>query len=154
MHLSTDETSPILRGTISHVKACAPASLLVILLSACSSQPQPAAPNSSFTGHEIVLEERESVTLGGAVTVRFVRVAEDSRCAARAQCVWAGNAAVVLAVSATTDSVLHTNPQSGPRELTSGAIRIGLFAVEPELIEPGPPPTPYRIRLRWGFLPD
>jgi len=104
--------------------------------------------------HEVVLDEGDSVVLGQQVSVRFVRVAEDSRCPASVTCVWEGNARVVVHVSGSADSLLNTNSSSGADALQSGAIRITLAAVEPEPRQPNEPASTYRIRLRWGFLPD
>ena len=52
---------------------------------------------------------REAQIAGGALRVRFEDVTEDSRCpGGRVQCVWAGNARIILRVSSTSGSQLDT----------------------------------------------
>lgn len=56
----------------------------------------PAAQAAS-AAHEFELKDGQSTTFdGGRLRIRFVRVASDSRCPADVECVWAGNAEVLL----------------------------------------------------------
>lgn len=75
------------------MKRCAAALLFVLLLAgACAAQ-------TARVGREFSLKAGRAVTLdGGALRVRFARVASDSRCPAGVNCVWAGNAEVVFEV--------------------------------------------------------
>ena len=70
---------------------------------------------------------------GGALSLTFVKVAEDSRCPTGVQCVWAGNGAVVLTVapsSATKYSVtLHTTLT--PKATIVGPYQVSLVGLKP-----------------------
>lgn len=108
--------------------------------------------------HEVVIQEGQSAALTPTLSVSFESVAEDSRCPVNVQCVWAGNARVVIRLTESNeiepDTSLNTNPSVGPRFLQRGAIRIELVDLEPQPREPAGPAQVRRIRLRWGFLPD
>jgi hypothetical protein len=59
----------------------------------------PAAAQTARVGREFKVRAGQVVTLdGGRLRVRFVRVAEDSRCPADVDCVWAGNAEIMVEV--------------------------------------------------------
>lgn len=73
------------------------------LLAACSTATVPASsgpsPSASENRREIVLPLGESAPLGDDFTLAFVAVSSDSRCPANVQCVWAGEAKVVVGKS-------------------------------------------------------
>ena len=59
----------------------------------------PAAAQTARVGREFKVRAGQVVTLdGGRLRVRFVRVTEDSRCPADVDCVWAGNAEIMVEV--------------------------------------------------------
>ena len=96
---------------------------------------------------------------GGAVLrVTFERVANDSRCPADVQCVWEGDAVVVLAVSgsATGDCAveLHT-AASLERERRCGVYAVRLLRLSPERASAAVPipPASYRAAVIVSRVP-
>lgn len=60
-----------------------------------------AATQAARVGREFKIKVGRTLTLKGEVLrLRFVRVASDSRCPKGVECVWAGNAEVLIEVSA------------------------------------------------------
>ena len=117
-----------------------------ILLAGCSDESTGPEPGDTFT-----LSPGERVTLQPNGThVRFLRVSEDSRCPLRAQCVWAGDGAVVLEVAPrdgdATEHVVHTT--EGPTSVVLGRYELTLLALTPYPEEPGDiRPDDYRVEL-------
>lgn len=76
------------------------------------------AGQTARVGHEFKINAGRTVTLdGGSLRVRFVRVASDSRCPVDVECVWAGNAEVLVEVSAKGGrgmKTLRLNTNAGP----------------------------------------
>jgi hypothetical protein len=118
------------------------------ITAACDDQPTGPRPGESF-----VLAPGQRVTLDTVhTTVRFLTVAEDSRCPSRAQCVWAGDGAVVLEISPSAadaaEDTLHTNPESGPRAVVLGSYELTLLGLNPYPETPGEiAPADYRATL-------
>lgn len=103
----------------------------------CKDDPAGPSPGESFT-----LAVGERATLGAVhTTVRFLAVSEDSRCPSRAQCVWAGDGAVVLEIAPTigdaAEDTLHTNPDSGPRSAALAGYELTLLQLAPYPETPG-----------------
>jgi hypothetical protein len=75
------------------MKRCLTAWLFVLLAAgACAGQ-------TARVGSEFKLGAGRSATLdGGSLRVRFARVASDSRCPVDVNCVWAGNAEILVEV--------------------------------------------------------
>jgi len=115
---------------------------------ACDDEPAGPQPGEAFT---LGLHERS--TLDAIHTsVRFLEVSEDSRCPSRAQCVWAGNGAVVLEVAPAeadaTEDTLHTNPESGPSGVVLAGYELRLLQLSPYPDTPGDiSPIDYRATL-------
>jgi hypothetical protein len=65
-------------------------------------------------GQPFALAEGESAVVDGALNVRFNSVVQDSRCPTDVQCVWAGNAEIMVEVAAAGEAsatlALNTNP--------------------------------------------
>jgi hypothetical protein len=74
-----------------------------------------------------------AVVDGGALSVSFVKVAEDSRCQTGVQCVWAGNGAVVATVNTPGtgkfDATLNTTLT--PKTVKAGPYDITLVGLSP-----------------------
>ena len=70
---------------------------------------------------------------GGALSLTFVKVAEDSRCPTGVQCVWAGNGAVALTVAPSTAAMysvtLHTTLT--PNVAVVGPYQVSLVGLKP-----------------------
>lgn len=83
------------------------------------------------------------------LSIRVEGVPEDSRCPSDVQCVWAGNARVVLELrdGETTDTASVSSTLE-PHAVTRGEYRIELVEVKPETSAGQPiPQNEYRIRL-------
>jgi len=117
-------------------------------LVACDDEPTGPKPGESFT-----LAVGESATLDTVhASVRFLAVSEDSRCPLRAQCVWAGDGAVLLEIAPAdgdaAEHTLHTNPESGPGSVVLARYELTLLALEPYPDTPGEiGPDDYRATL-------
>ena len=103
----------------------------------------------------LVLAPGESARVGDLL-VRFVAVAEDSRCPADVTCVWAGNGAVRIAVEVAGEAVietLNTNPAVGPDALEVSEHVIRLVALDPAPSAGRPIPAgAYRVTLEVASL--
>ncbi|HEX9918958.1 MAG TPA: hypothetical protein VGA87_07320 [Pyrinomonadaceae bacterium] len=64
---------------------------------------------------------QEASTADGKLKIKFVSVAEDSRCPKGVNCIWAGNARVVLQVGRTGGTPVKLELNTNPREATDGA---------------------------------
>ncbi len=106
-------------------------------LVACDGEPAGPKPGESFT-----LAVGETATLEAVRTaVRFLVVSEDSRCPSQAQCVWAGDGAVVLEIAPAggdaAEHTLHTNPESGPGAMVLAGYELTLLGLDPYPETPG-----------------
>lgn len=104
------------------------AGLLPLLLTACASPAAGADALRRIDADGIFqLSVGERVALEGG-TLRYLRVANDSRCPPGVQCIWAGDAEVVLQWTATgaqpDDFSLHTG--RGERSRNVGKQRLTL----------------------------
>lgn len=120
--------------------AGAPWILLVALLSVGVMAPNLIA--AAFTqgaarlGKEFAIKAGEQLKVEGSdFQVKFVGVPQDSRCPTGVNCVWAGNAEVVLNLSydkCTTNITLNTNdsPQTKQEE-RAGDFRVKLIKLDP-----------------------
>lgn len=81
-----------------HLSRKGPALLLLACAALLGGQSAGAA-QTARVGREFKVKAGRVVTLdGGALRVRLARVASDSRCPADVNCVWAGNAEVLVEV--------------------------------------------------------
>lgn len=102
-------------------------------------------------GESFTLEPGEGVTLElDGIGVRFVQVTDDSRCPTRVQCVWAGDAAVVIELAPqagdAAEHTLHTN--TGPKSIVLGRYELSLLELSPYPDEPRSiSPKDYRATL-------
>lgn len=76
---------------------------------------------------------QEAHIQGTPVSVRFLSVAEDSRCPSDVVCVWAGNAVVRLAITSTQSSSIEAalNTTLDPKNVTFGGYTIRLIDLKP-----------------------
>jgi hypothetical protein len=79
----------------------------------------------------------------GRITVRFVRLVEDSRCPMNAKCIWAGNARVRVEVfkARMTRKTFELNSGRDPRVATYGGYEFRFEDLTPAPPEPGRMPT-------------
>lgn len=112
-----------------------------VLLAACSQQsappsPIPPGPSSSASGGtQLVLRVGESAALGEDYRLSFQSVASDSRCPTDVQCVWEGEAALVVGPS---HPLMRFRPDTlrlrGGRAVDS--MQVGPFVVKPIALAP------------------
>lgn len=116
------------------------AALLMLTVAACVGSGAavgssgPSASKVVSIGQDFDLTPGQTAVVdGGALSVTFVKVAEDSRCSTGVQCVWAGDGAVSLRAStpsAGKDTVtLHTTLT--PRAKTVGRYELSLVGLRP-----------------------
>jgi hypothetical protein len=111
-----------------------------VMIAACAtpSQPgtgagvKPAIQVESGQAFDIGVGQEAHVK-GTAITVRLVRVSDDSRCPVDVQCVWAGNAVARLALSAGDGSghEVAINTTTDPRSTIFSGYRITLVGLKP-----------------------
>jgi len=99
-------------------------------------------PTGPEVGSEFALSVGETATLDAVhTTVRFLAIAEDSRCPSQAQCVWAGDGAVVLEIAPAggdeAEETVHTNPESGPGAVVLAGYELTLLRLDPYPVIPG-----------------
>lgn len=115
---------------------------IAALLAACSSGGSgPTGSGSpSPSGETLSIPVGASRAVPGTVvTITFVKVTEDSRCALDVVCVWAGNGRVALRLStpvAAREVALNTT--EGPRETQFEGLRIALQALDPYPVHASP----------------
>lgn len=86
-------------------------------------------PNTQFD----LSPGQEARIQGTAVTVRFSRVSDDSRCPVDVQCVWAGNAVVHLSLTSTQSGSVESalNTTLDPKAVSFGGLSIRLVGLRP-----------------------
>ncbi len=127
--------------------------LSLIALAACRAAVDPTGgPDASqIVGDTLVLAPGQEVRVG-ILGVAFLEVSSDSRCPTDVVCVWAGDAAVEIGLSAgegpTHPFTLHTlsYPASS---VEFGGYRVTLLELAPQPISTRPiPPDGYRAHLQ------
>lgn len=124
--------------------------VLALMVGGCAETVSEVEPGEVFT-----LAPGQTVKVNGAeLTIRFIEVAEDSRCPVDATCVWAGDAVVVVeTVLRSVEQVfgLHSTPgtATGPGSVALDGFELTLVDVRPEP-RAGLPirPEDYRVTLR------
>ncbi|HEY0680966.1 MAG TPA: hypothetical protein VGD45_01405 [Steroidobacter sp.] len=122
--------------------------LLTVALVACRSAGAPASHAASLD-QEIQLAPGEQAAFGQQeLTVKFVRVAEDSRCPTDVACVWAGEVKVQLSTQLATAKPAPHEIAAGQHAMV-GAFRLVVVQVQPERISTREiSPEEYRVTLR------
>lgn len=111
-------------------------SALALALAACTTAP--AAPAADVPrvadGASITLAPGQSATLADDSRLDYIKLDNDSRCRPDVQCVWAGDAVIVMrwtpaaGAMVAQDFVLHTTLD--PKSFTAGNRTITLTALE------------------------
>ena len=97
--------------------------IITILLWSCSSSTGPGL------GEEIDLRFGQTRQISGEnLSVKFVSVEEDSRCPIGAECIWEGNAEILLQIFLQTFSL---NTSLEPKEINIEGYHIDLLSVSP-----------------------
>jgi hypothetical protein len=84
---------------------------------------------------------QEGLTADGKLKIKFVSVPEDSRCPKGVNCIWAGNARVLLQVGKPTGAQAKLELNTNPREATDGAAGGGYGQYQIKLVEVAPYPV-------------
>jgi hypothetical protein len=118
---------------------------LLLLLAACD---EPLTSATAPIDREFVLAPGESSVVE-EITVRFVRIAADSRCPADVVCVWAGDAQVQIVVTSTGQSKEYELHTMDKKPVTHDGYTVNLLKVDPypstsKKIEP----EDYRVTLK------
>jgi hypothetical protein len=117
--------------------------VLILATSACTNTPAQSveAPTTAPSPVQQAGGEPQEVRVGASVTVpgsnslvTFERVSGDSRCPTNANCIWEGDAVVVLRVSGEGSDTevleLHANPRFAQQGEAHG-VRVTLERLEP-----------------------
>lgn len=120
--------------------------LLAAAIAACSSGgggptgSGDGSGNPSPSGETLAVGVGESEQVPGtAVTIAFLRVTEDSRCAVDVVCVWEGNGRVEVRLSQPSGArEVALNTTLEPRETGFAGLRIGLEALDPVPVQAAP----------------
>jgi hypothetical protein len=129
----------------------------LLFFAACASggTTPPAAPTPAVE-EEFVLGPGQTATVSGtSVRLTFERVREDSRCPTDVNCIWEGDAVVVLTVKAEADEgTREVHTQGGASR--SRHARAGNYVVTLVRLDPAPrstgaiEPSDYRATLKVG----
>lgn len=111
-------------------------STFAIALAACSTtgaQPAKTDTNTVADGSSTTLAPGQSATLADDSRLDYIKLDSDSRCRPDVQCVWAGDAVIVMRWSPANamtaqDFVLHTTLD--PKSFDTGSRTITLTALE------------------------
>lgn len=126
----------------------------LLLPAACASgkatmAPTPTAPSNAAKTVTLAIGESASLD-GGALSVKFVRVAEDSRCPKGEQCIRAGNARVELEarVGSEPPRAIALNTTEGQTEVEIDRYVLRLDGVAPVPVTGrSVSPESYRVTL-------
>ena len=129
----------------------------LLVLAACASggTTPPAAPPPAVE-EEFVLGPGQTASVSGTgVRITFERVREDSRCPTDVNCIWEGDAVVVLTVKAdaqeTTREVHTQGGESRARNAPAGNHVVTLVRLDPAPRSTGAiEPSAYRATLKVG----
>ncbi|MEO8194344.1 MAG: hypothetical protein ABI681_10895 [Gemmatimonadales bacterium] len=131
--------------------------LIAGLLGACAT---PSQPGSAGGVNSVIQVEKgrefeigvgqEAHVQGTPITIRFRGVTEDSRCPSDVVCVWAGNAAVKLSLTAGEGSAseIKVSTTLEPKSVVFSGYRIALSGLKPAPLSGKPiPPEAYVATL-------
>ena len=115
--------------------------VLMVMLTGCQVSPKAQADPAEYGLDEVFTlgGGRDAVIRGDGLRLRFTEVLEDSRCPARVECVWTGQARIAVAVQQagqeSTTAEFNTNPAPALNVQTA---RVGPFAIELQALNPYP----------------
>ena len=118
---------------------CGPSVLTGLLLVGCGTVVDASMADDEATqarmGHEFKIKVGQLIKIEGEdLQIRFKAVAQDSRCPADVNCVWAGNAEVALDLlegKCTTTLTLNTHDSNAPEKGKAGRYGLKLVKLDP-----------------------
>jgi hypothetical protein len=134
------------------VKVQAKGTALALLVAACGLSTDPALEAGSQESRQIAVSIGQDVVVPGtALRVGFLGLESDSRCPTGVVCVWQGDAAAKIGLTAgsgpTHPQVLHTALEPGSVDF--GGVRVTLLDVAPWPVDGQPTdPDDYVVTLR------
>ncbi len=110
--------------------------LFLLLATLGGASQHPSASTRRPLGEEFKMRIGQQVTIKGQkLSIRFSAVRDESRCPTGVQCVWEGNAAVIVEVSSKKKEVvqatLNTNNSIKPNQLEHKGYNIKLVRLNP-----------------------
>lgn len=108
--------------------------LLLLLLAALGAVLQASSATSARLGEEFKLKIGREVRIAGEkLSIRFNAVRDESRCPTGVQCVWEGNAGVVVELSTEKGKVVEAtlNTSIKPNQLEHEGYKIKLVGLNP-----------------------
>ena len=112
-------------------------------------------PVAVRVGQEFTISLGQQIRVADAnLTIAFADVPSDSRCPVNAECVWAGNAVVVLGVhvgpldARPPDIRVSLNTGLDPRDAPIDGYTLQLIGLMPQPVAGQPQQDPYRATLR------
>lgn len=116
----------------------------------------PAVVKEAQLDQPFTLFVRQKAQIGD-LQIRFISVPEDSRCPADVECVWAGNAKIVLGASlkdSPDETVLTLNSTVDPQEALYAGYRIRFVSLKPAPLSGRTiNPAEYRVTLIVSRIP-
>lgn len=116
----------------------------------------PAVVKEAQLDQPFTLFVREKAQIGD-LQIRFIGVPEDSRCPADVNCVWAGNAKIVLGLSlkeSADETVVTINSTVDPQEALYAGYRIRFVSLKPTPLSGRTiNPAEYRVTLIVSRVP-
>lgn len=107
---------------------------LLLLLTLAGGAQQPNAGTKAPLGEEFRIKIGKEATIK-KLRIKFITVNSESRCPTGVQCIWAGNAAIVVEVTRKNkkpmQATLNTNTAAGPNEFKYKGNKIRLIALNP-----------------------
>jgi hypothetical protein len=117
------------------ITLCLQAMLATFVLAADVQARRKIAPGKNF----VLRVGQEVLTRDGNLKIKFLSVPEDSRCPKGVNCIWAGNARIVLQVGKPTGKPVKLELDTNPRAATDAAAGgYGLYQIK--LVEVAPYP--------------
>lgn len=131
-------------------------SFTALCMATCGRSGGPTGPRNVGLGEPFQLAPAQMAAIADTgLTVTFDRVASDSRCPVDVQCVWEGDALVVVTAAQPGHDParleLHTTASGGggPREVRYGEFLLALASLGPQPRSQAPiEPRDYRATLR------
>lgn len=122
------------------------ATLACLVLVACTTAADRRV-HAVKSGESVTLAPGESANVTDAgITVRLLRITEDSRCPSDTTCIWAGEVKVLFAIQAAQRASQVELSTRGGQDV--GKVRMTVLGVEPPRLNSTPiAPQDYRVSL-------